>query len=194
MNTHTHTSFHCFHNCPCTIYFRCMPPELVIKSLNQVNHCKILRIANIIGSRQYIPLVYRATYLVQSVLGGEKQLPYQWECVGLSGDVATCIPQNGKVKHTGLYIYGYCTYRHVHERSVIETRQSKATTPEDNSLFPKRKRRAPSGRTRIRDVYIYMYVSLVPRPSHEGEGLGTRLHVCTCTCTCIRYMYCGRYC
>ena len=41
---------------------------------------------------------------------------------------------------------------HVHERSVIETRQSKATTPEDNSLFLKRKRRAASGGTRTRNV------------------------------------------
>ena len=29
---------------------------------------------------------------------------------------------------------------HVHERSVIETRQSKATMPEDNSLFLKREK------------------------------------------------------
>ena len=36
---------------------------------------------------------------------------------------------------------------YIHERSVIETRQSKATTPEDNSLFLKRKRRAASGGT-----------------------------------------------
>ena len=42
-----------------------------------------------------------------------------------------------------------CTYD---ERSVIETRQSKATTPEDNSIFLKRKRRAASGGTRTRDV------------------------------------------
>ena len=36
-----------------------------------------------------------------------------------------------------------------HERSVIETRQSKATMPEDNS---KRKRRAASGGTQTHDI------------------------------------------
>ena len=36
--------------------------------------------------------------------------------------------------------------RVVPERSVIETRQCKATAPEDNSLFLKRKRRTASGR------------------------------------------------
>ena len=42
------------------------------------------------------------------------------------------------------YMYVTIHYLHVHERSVIETRQSKVhvTTPEDNSLFLKRKRRA----------------------------------------------------
>ena len=52
--------------------------------------------------------------------------------------------------HVDMYMYMYvCTCDTcdtcVHERSVIETRQSKATTPEDNSLFLKRKRRAASG-------------------------------------------------
>ena len=40
-----------------------------------------------------------------------------------------------------------CTFvAHMHERSVIKTRQ-KATMPEDDSFFLKRKRRAASGRT-----------------------------------------------
>ena len=34
----------------------------------------------------------------------------------------------------------------------IETRQIQATTPEDNSFFPKRKSRAVSGGTRTHDV------------------------------------------
>ena len=55
----------------------------------------------------------------------------------------------------------HCVYIHVHvhvctttlhEQSVIETRQSKATTPEDKSFFPKRKRRAASGGIWTRDV------------------------------------------
>ena len=41
-----------------------------------------------------------------------------------------------------------------HVCSVIETRQSKATTPKDNSFFLKRKRRAVSGGI----MYMYMYV------------------------------------
>ena len=40
----------------------------------------------------------------------------------------------------------------IHVHSVIDTRQSKATTPEDNSSFPKRKRRAASGGIQTRDV------------------------------------------
>ena len=57
----------------------------------------------------------------------------------------------------------HTVYIHVHERSVTETRQSKATTPVDNSLFPKRKRRAASGGTRTHDVLhtrqmFYMYM------------------------------------
>ena len=32
---------------------------------------------------------------------------------------------------------------HIHEQSVIETRQSKATMPEDNSLFPRGKEELP---------------------------------------------------
>ena len=40
----------------------------------------------------------------------------------------------------------------LHERSVIETSQSKATAPEANSHFLKRKRRAASGGIQTRDI------------------------------------------
>ena len=54
--------------------------------------------------------------------------------------------------HTAHAMQMHIHVTYVHERSVIETRQSKATTPEDNSFFPKRKRRAASGGTPTRDV------------------------------------------
>ena len=73
-----------------------------------------------------------------------------------------------------------CTHRWVelgnvcmHERSVIETRQSKAATPENNSLFLKRKRRAASGRiqthTCMHDVChctVYTHVWPITRMLH----------------------------
>ena len=56
----------------------------------------------------------------------------------------------------------------VHERSVIETRQTKATTPEDNSLFLKRKRRAASGGTQTHDV-LHTRQTLY-QLSHQGSS------------------------
>ena len=53
---------------------------------------------------------------------------------------------------------------------VIETRQSKATTPEDNSIFPKRKRRAASGGIQTRDVL---------------RTRQTLYQLSHCTCTCV---------
>ena len=72
---------------------------------------------------------------------------------------------------------------YIHER--IETRQSTATMPEDNSLFLKRKRRASSGGTRTRDVlhtrqmlhYITMYVTV-------------ELYTCVCYPTEMDTVYC----
>ena len=49
-------------------------------------------------------------------------------------------------------------------KSVIETRQSKATMPEDLSLVLKRKRRAASGMYSVCahiNMYTYMYMWLV---------------------------------
>ena len=83
---------------------------------------------------------------------------------------------------------------HVHERSVIETRQSKATMPEDNSPFLKRKRRAASGGIRTRDVlrtkqtlyqlHVYMYkhvycTSIMHpiRPAHVPYAVHFIVHV-----------------
>ena len=58
----------------------------------------------------------------------------------------------------------------IHEQSVIETRQSKATMPEDNSLFLKRKRRAASGGTRTRDVLRTRQT--LCQLSHRGRSAG----------------------
>ena len=58
----------------------------------------------------------------------------------------------------------------VHEQSVIETRQSKATTPEDNSFFPKRKRRAASGRIQTHDVLRTRQT--LYQLSHQGSSAG----------------------
>ena len=58
----------------------------------------------------------------------------------------------------------------IHERSVIETRQSKATTPENNSLFLKRKRIAASGGTRTRD-FLHTRQTLY-QLSHRGSSAG----------------------
>ena len=67
---------------------------------------------------------------------------------------------------------------HVHERSVIETRQSKATTPEDNSLFLKRKRRAASGRTQTRNILHTRQTlyQLNHRGSSAGQAESVRLY------------------
>ena len=58
----------------------------------------------------------------------------------------------------------------LYERSVIETSQSKATTPEDNPLFLKRKRRAASGGTQSRDV-LHTRQTLY-QLSHWGSSAG----------------------
>ena len=72
----------------------------------------------------------------------------------------------------GLYIYMY----NVHEQSVIEIRQSKATTPEDNSFFLKRKRRAASCGTRTRDV-LHTRQTLY-QLSHRGSSAGQAESLC----------------
>ena len=61
--------------------------------------------------------------------------------------------------HEGVHVFYLCSYKqlhvhlHVHVCSVIETRQSKATTPKDNSsFFLKRKRRAASSGIRTHNV------------------------------------------
>ena len=61
-------------------------------------------------------------------------------------------------------------YMYIHERSVIETRQSKATTPEDNSPFLKRKRRAASGGIRTRDILSTRQT--LSQLSHQGSLAG----------------------
>ena len=46
-----------------------------------------------------------------------------------------------------------------------------ATTPEDNSFFPKRKRRAASGGTRTRDVHVHsLRPMLLETPWYSGTG------------------------
>ena len=52
----------------------------------------------------------------------------------------------------------------------VETRQSKATTPEDNSFFLKRKRRAASGGTQTCDV-LHTRQTLY-QLSHRGSSAG----------------------
>ena len=68
--------------------------------------------------------------------------------------------------HTCVYIH---TYMYMNT-SVIETRQSKATTPEDNSLFLKRKRRAALGGTQTRNV-LHTRQTLY-QLSHRGSSAG----------------------
>ena len=63
-----------------------------------------------------------------------------------------------------MYMYAYmCMHVHIlyvyMYSPVMETRQLQATTPEDNSFFFQRKRRAALGGTRTRDVlHMHMYV------------------------------------
>ena len=67
------------------------------------------------------------------------------------------------------YTFLHCiVHVHVHERSVIETRQSKAT--EDNSLFLKRKRRAASGG--IRTCNVLCTRQTLYQLSHRGSSAG----------------------
>ena len=61
-------------------------------------------------------------------------------------------------------------YMYLHERSVIETRQSKATTPEDNLCFLKRKRRAASGGVRTCDILRTR--QMLYQLSHRGNSTG----------------------
>ena len=62
------------------------------------------------------------------------------------------------------------TYMYIHERSVTETRQSKATTAEDNSLFIKRKRRAASGGIQTRDILCTRQT--LYQLNHRGSSAG----------------------
>ena len=57
-------------------------------------------------------------------------------------------------------------YTAVHVCSV-ETRQSKATMPKDNSFFPKRKRRAASGGVHVSVLALMLFGSL----SSPGDGM-----------------------
>ena len=62
------------------------------------------------------------------------------------------------------------SYMHVHDQSVIETRQRKATTPEDSSFLGGEKRAGSGG----------------PEPT-------TSCIPYTCTCLCVRYAACVCY-
>ena len=103
------------------------------------------------------------------------------------------VPLSTKLVGVALMYYrGRCIVymcHKTHERSVIETRQSKATTSEDNSLFLKRERRAASGGTRTCDV-LHTRQTLC-QLSHRGSSAGqvesfTLSQYCVhCTIVCL---------
>ena len=60
-----------------------------------------------------------------------------------------------------------------------------ATTPEDNSFFSKRKRRAASGGTRTHDVLRSRQTALPAEPPRQLTHAYTHSLQCTFACTCM---------
>ena len=95
----------------------------------------------------------------------------------MASSAVSCRPE--ELKWIMMMSWPTTVWIHVHEQSVIETRQSKATTLEDNSLFLKRKRRAASGGTQTHDVLHTRQTcacALIALCNHDYHSK----HTCTC--------------